>query len=427
MKKLLLVFIIIFASCSVKDNNRSNCTESTESVSILSNIEFYKFPNNPECDSVLSIIEKDKQYYLIIENDYFNAKTNPYINSDRDVLFIDDYLITKKSQWIQKINNIEYRWYEISDNYDVKSWVLLKKLEIDDKFLYSKSEELTFHVTDGNHRYIIDKDKDYFKKTIIYLYVKNEVVIISFGNINFLNDHEEPIIEYQVEIDRNDIHNIIDLGEYKIFIYYANDNEIIAEVSFLTRFSREFDIINLHKTEIEFKSEELLKGFLGSYDINTLVKMNEIELIEDYIANGYSLELKEFTTGNSPVHNAIKNNNIEILKLLLTAGANINISNRDDSPLSLAIKLGLNEIAYFLIENGADINYASGNYRNIYPITRAIASNNIEMVEFLIKKKMSIKINGVESIFELEMSEEVFRLLESEYSVEYKRYLDYII
>ncbi len=81
-------------------------------------------------------------------------------------------------------------------------------------------------------------------------------------------------------------------------------------------------------------------------------------------------------TGASALHVAVLKDNREIVQLLLDNGADIDIRALDDSegsPLEWAAYFGLNDMAVFLVESGADINA-----RNAYgttPLDAAYANN----------------------------------------------------
>ena len=66
----------------------------------------------------------------------------------------------------------------------------------------------------------------------------------------------------------------------------------------------------------------------------------------------------------TPMHFAAKNNNAEVVKILIESGANINNAqgNYEESPLHFAARYNSNaEVVKILIESGANIN-TQGNY-----------------------------------------------------------------
>lgn len=77
---------------------------------------------------------------------------------------------------------------------------------------------------------------------------------------------------------------------------------------------------------------------------------------------------------------------IERVRLLVTAGANLNTSSGANTPLSLLCVFGRNNeaIARVLIELGADVNYAPIGWSNS-PLYYAITSGQVGMVKLLLE------------------------------------------
>ncbi len=84
------------------------------------------------------------------------------------------------------------------------------------------------------------------------------------------------------------------------------------------------------------------------------------------------------------LHKAVDNANLELVRLLLAHGANINARNHlGKTPLSEAITFGHNAIANALIEAGADVNLAD--IYGLTPLHRALIDGNKVMVEMLLR------------------------------------------
>lgn len=64
-------------------------------------------------------------------------------------------------------------------------------------------------------------------------------------------------------------------------------------------------------------------------------------------ANGFCLE-------EIPLHNCIKNNDLDMIKLLISYGANIHAN--EEHPLYVSLELRHHDITKYLIEHGADVN-----------------------------------------------------------------------
>jgi ankyrin repeat protein len=94
-----------------------------------------------------------------------------------------------------------------------------------------------------------------------------------------------------------------------------------------------------------------------------------------------------------PLMEAVTNNNLTTIKLLLVRGADPNYMPEQDtvSPLIIACQEGFENIARLLIEYGADINYTCG-FEN--PINNAFSSNNINIVKMLLEHNVNINCTG---------------------------------
>lgn len=83
---------------------------------------------------------------------------------------------------------------------------------------------------------------------------------------------------------------------------------------------------------------------------------NDIEAAKNLIANGYSLNIFD-ESGLTPLHIAAKNNNIEMMILLLKAGADVNAHDTEkigNTPLREVAGNCSYEVAKVLIDAGAD-------------------------------------------------------------------------
>ena len=94
-----------------------------------------------------------------------------------------------------------------------------------------------------------------------------------------------------------------------------------------------------------------------------------------------------------PIIEAIKNNNSEIIELLLLYNANINLLFKGDPILIYSIKKGKTKAAMTLIENGADINLM--NAFKVNALYVAAKNNNSEIIQ-LLKSKGAHEMNEEE-------------------------------
>ena len=132
----------------------------------------------------------------------------------------------------------------------------------------------------------------------------------------------------------------------------TKDNETLAFVSDLVRFS------DRKKTflAVNSKNEQLKNDIMTNSDnLILFVKTNNVEGVKKSVENKKNLnEISE--EGLAPIHYAVFNENFEIVKILLYAGAEVNIKSSDGlTPLDIAVLNNQQDIAKILIECGGGI------------------------------------------------------------------------
>jgi ankyrin repeat protein len=133
----------------------------------------------------------------------------------------------------------------------------------------------------------------------------------------------------------------------------------------------------------EFGTSLVLKEQINYNNVDNLLKLGAN-------INGIGKHFDRFT-GLHPLFLAVSNNNIQVVKYLISKGADCNIHFDDEpgdtyvgeTPLMNAIKGKYNDIAKVLIESGADINLGAKNGKT--PLTTAIFYGNDEMKNLLVK------------------------------------------
>ena len=105
--------------------------------------------------------------------------------------------------------------------------------------------------------------------------------------------------------------------------------------------------------------------------------------------NGIELDLVD-EDSQMPLTSAEKGGKLEILKLLLEKGADMNLGdNRGRTPLSIAAGTGLSEVANVLVEeNGIDLDLKDGDGRTA--LSWAAMQGRFEVVELLLRKKPNL-------------------------------------
>ena len=137
---------------------------------------------------------------------------------------------------------------------------------------------------------------------------------------------------------------------------------------------------------------DLYQFFISvGFDINTMmnssklilsaIKSGKRKLLFYLINNGFK-QVPDHR-GNYPIHEAAKKCDLDIIKLLVEKGADIDIQDENgNTPLNLAVLAGKPELVYYFIDMGADVNKKNKNGRA--PIHQAAIKGNEEIVYALL-------------------------------------------
>ena len=130
--------------------------------------------------------------------------------------------------------------------------------------------------------------------------------------------------------------------------------------------------------------------------IDLAIKSNNMQMVKYLLSIG--------ATDNSSTYQAAKNDNIEMLKYLLDNGFEFGNS------LIYAAENDNMEMVQFLVKAGSEVNLSqkrkSGLFSRYYvsPVDRAIKNGNIEMVEYLISNGVPVK-TAIDECFDLHQNE----------------------
>ena len=111
------------------------------------------------------------------------------------------------------------------------------------------------------------------------------------------------------------------------------------------------------------------------------VETNQIDIVKILLKSGANVDTKKPKKNTSLLHIAVENNQTEMVKLLINNKANLEAKDHDseygDTPLVLAIDNMNYEIAEILLEAGANVNVHCNVNECIAPLAYAV--NNCEM------------------------------------------------
>ncbi|HPC94213.1 MAG TPA: ankyrin repeat domain-containing protein [Sedimentisphaerales bacterium] len=93
---------------------------------------------------------------------------------------------------------------------------------------------------------------------------------------------------------------------------------------------------------------------------------------------------KEDASQNTPLGVAVEGGRLEVVQLLVEAGANVATPSRAGLPLTMAVIRGNTEIVKFLVEKGANVNAADP--QGVIPLVAAAENGYLDIVEFLVGK-----------------------------------------
>jgi ankyrin repeat protein len=129
------------------------------------------------------------------------------------------------------------------------------------------------------------------------------------------------------------------------------------------------------------------KNFDNNTPLNLAIYDEDIDMVKTLLSKGAYINSHEREV-EPPIICASSRGNLEIARLLIAAGANVNaIQNWSGwSPLMMACSSNNVELAKVLITNGADINYAS-HYNDSALAVAALSPGRLEVLKFLLSTR----------------------------------------
>jgi len=131
----------------------------------------------------------------------------------------------------------------------------------------------------------------------------------------------------------------------------------------------------------------------GNTPLHYAVLQGNIQKVQDLIDNGDNVNGKN-VTGNTPLYLAVAQGDIDIVNVLIKAnGINVNSKNvTGNTPLLHAVSINKLDIVNVLIDKGADVNIENDKHNT--PLLYAVASNRLDIFNVLIDKGADVNIQN---------------------------------
>lgn len=128
----------------------------------------------------------------------------------------------------------------------------------------------------------------------------------------------------------------------------------------------------------------------GNYKLVDAIISNDLLEVKVLISQGVDVNQSDLNDDFTPLMRAINLDSIEIVKLLLTAGAGVNLSpSPDKTALGLAISNGNLEMVKLLLEAGANPDRGGC----VEPLISAVSTGNIDIVLVLLEEGANTSSN----------------------------------
>ncbi|XP_011505720.1 PREDICTED: ankyrin-1-like [Ceratosolen solmsi marchali] len=124
--------------------------------------------------------------------------------------------------------------------------------------------------------------------------------------------------------------------------------------------------------------------------LHVAVANNDVAMVLYYLLSNHDVNAKEMYFGRTPLHIAVRNDNIKMAQILLNCGAAINETTRDNlSALHIAVSNRSKSMVALLLRYNASINPVI-NFLDKTPLYMAVEYGCLEIVKMLLEAGASI-------------------------------------
>lgn len=250
----------------------------------------------------------------------------------------------------------------------------LYSLNIFDKMIDDYGEVVTFHLKNPVDYQLFIKN---YKRMPNYITNRDKHIIFTLMNLNLLSLE---VLDYFIEKDGL---NIIYSLEEEDLLFKAIENKDKAMVKHLLSLIQDVN-----------RRDEQGNTYLHK------AAMHNLNSIVSLLNKGIDVNDRN-KDGDTALSLAVKNNNKDIVEVLLNNGANVNNINNEGSYVVNQVRCN-KDILQLLLDNGADINSVDGEGYNLLMICLMICRDDVSFAKFLIEKGIDLNYkNDGEDIYEL--------------------------
>ncbi|GAB6439370.1 hypothetical protein bcgnr5369_00260 [Bacillus cereus] len=216
-------------------------------------------------------------------------------------------------------------------------------------------------------------------------------------------DFEQKLIKNEMDLE------IKNSKGYTLFLYASTREKYTAQLELILKHQKEKVCLQTHKSlgnaliiatinnNLEGTKVLLRHGFdvnvqgtpgQGETPLTISARNDNFDLVRLLISNGANVNAKNYAKTTSLMY-ATQNQNIEMIQFLLKNNAEINAISSSASPLKIALMSNKDEIIKLLIENGADIRKVRSDLEPALKIPAQIG--NIDMMNYLIEKGADVE------------------------------------
>ncbi|XP_057318733.1 ankyrin-1-like [Microplitis mediator] len=279
-----------------------------------------------------------------------------------------------------------------NNNYEIVKYLISNGAEINNAYEYRK-----WGITPLEHAV----QRGYKKIVELLIEYKADVNRISFFSFTCLsiaieNDNFE-IFKLLLDagadirpshITRAPIYTAVDKNNYEITKHLINhgadvntcfDNKTLLYRAVENENERIVELLINNKANV---NQTIVICYSSNSALYKAVEISNLNILK-ILVKAPSIDVNLSLDFHEPLlHQAIRQNNYEIIKCLIEHGANINTVYKCETPLKIAIINGNKEVVKLLIENNAGVK-ASLDYSSS-PLHTAIEKNNFEILEMLV-------------------------------------------